>query len=520
MSAGTASMAAPAMKERADLSAWLAVAAGTLAAFMALLDTSIVNASLPVIQGEIGATTSEGTWLGTSYLVAEIVVMPLTVWFERLFGLRRVLMAGSIGFTIFSVVCGLSGNLTMMIIGRIGQGLAGGVMIPTGLTILAKRLPPSQQAIGMAIFAASALIGPISGPVLGGWITEQASWHYVFFINVPICAALVTLILAGLKPDAPERAHIGDADWLGVFGMMFALGGLTVLLEEGHRERWFESALILQLAAVSAFGFILVAIGQLTASTPVMKLALLRDRGLSAVLFLTMVIGIVLFSTMFTVPQFLAIVAGYNSLQAGTVMTVSGGFALCAAVLYPVFVRRIDVRIIVGFGFLVTGTASWLASGLTADSVGSHFVPSLILMGLGTTFSAIPLQQAALSTVVVDDTAQVTSMFNICRNIGGSIGLALLSSVLDQRIDFHHWRLHEGIPANDPEAAQRLAGTIGQGASVEDALRLFDAQVQQQAIVMSFGDIFVMLAMASFLAMPLILLLKPIDPARAGAMAH
>ncbi len=511
-------------RERADLSAWLAVSAGTLAAFMALLDTSIVNAALPVIQGEIGATPSEGTWVGTSFLVAEIVIMPLTAWFERLFGLRRVLLTGAVIFTIFSVVCGFAQDLTTMIVGRVGQGISGGVMIPTGMTILAKRLPKSQQSIGTAIFASAALLGPITGPILGGWITEMASWHYAFFINVPICAGLVVLILVAMPPEEMGKADFSDADWLGVFGIMIGLGAITVLLEEGHREQWFDSTFIWQLAVATLAGFILVAVGQKRAQTPVLKLSLLRETGYSAVLVMMIVTGIVLFATLFLVPQFLVAISGYNPLQAGFVLATAGFVSMLAALFYPALIARFHIRVLVAAAFCIAGTASYLSSLLTVDSVGSSFAIPLVLMGLGTTFSVIPLQQAALSAVSVEDSGEATSMFNIARNIGGSIGLAAIASLLDFRLEHHHWRIMETISANDPEAWRRLFElsqiTGGGPGSLEGAYRMLDGQVLQQAIVMSFGDLFFLLSIASFASLPLVFLLRPLDPERAQGMAH
>jgi len=181
-----AGQAAP--RERASLADWLAVLAGTIGSLMALMDVSIVNSSLPKIQGEIGATPSEATWVGTGYLVAEIIIIPLTAWLGRMVGMRRLLLGGAFIFTVFSVVCGFAGSLEMLVFGRIGQGLSGGVLIPTALTLVATRLPPHQQALGMAVTAMAALLGPVIGPLVGGWLTENFSWHYAFFINVPICA--------------------------------------------------------------------------------------------------------------------------------------------------------------------------------------------------------------------------------------------------------------------------------------------------------------------------------------------
>lgn len=522
---GAAAVPAPSEKpESADLAAWLAVVAGTLAAFMALLDVSIVNSALPVIQGEIGATRSEGTWVSTSYLVAEIVIMPLTAWFERLFGLRRVLLIGAAVFTVFSVVCGFATDLTTLIFGRVGQGLAGGTMIPTGMTIMAKRLPPHQQSVGVALFASAALLGPIIGPLAGGWITENYSWHYAFFINVPICAGLVLLILAGLRPEKGDKTQFANADWFGVVGMVIGLGATTILLEEGHREQWFESILIWQLAIAGIIGFALVAIGQMRSATPVLNLSLLRDRGLASVLFMTTIMGCAMFATIFTVPQFLAAIAGYNALQSGQVLLLMGLASAIGSVLYPAIIARVDVRIVVGCALLLTATASYLSSQVTAETVGDQFTVSLFLFGTGIVFTAIPLQQAAISAVRVEDSGEATSMYNVGRNLGGSIGLAAIASFMDRRLELHHWRLNELLGANDPTAHARLeemAAATGSGAEgLANAYRMLDAQIMREAMVMSFGDIFLILSIASLLAAPLVLLMRPIDPERAKGMTH
>ncbi len=514
-----------AARERADLAAWLACAAGTLGAFMALLDVSIVNASLPVIQGEIGATQSEGTWVGTSYLVAEIVVMPLTAWLERLLGLRRVLLIGATFFTIFSVICGFADDLTTMIAGRIGQGLAGGTLIPTGMTIMAKRLPPSQQSIGISIFAAAALLGPILGPLVGGWITESFGWNYIFLINVPICAGLLVLIMAGLPKEPGDLRELVNADGFGVAGMMLGLGSLTVMLEEGHREQWFESPLIWNLAIASVTGFVLVAIGQFRSPRPVIKLALLRDRALAAVLALMVVCGAILFCTLFVTPQFLVAVAGYNAAQAGQVVFLSGGFSMLAALCYPALIARFDIRIIVAASLFLTAAACVVSIDLTAESAGSSFYAGQILLGFGCALTAIPLQQAAISAVPVEEAGQATSLFNISRNLGASIGLAATASFFDQRTELHHWRLQESLSANDPALHQRLgelAGRFGGGSEgMDGAYRMLAATIQREALIMSFSDIFVVMAFFSVIILPLLLLLRPIDPERAQSVgAH
>ncbi|OYZ41346.1 MAG: K+/H+ antiporter subunit F [Novosphingobium sp. 16-62-11] len=260
---------------------------------MATLDISIVNASLPTIQGEIGASSSEGTWIATAYLVAEIIIIPLTGWLERVFGLRRFLMIATVLFTAFSVMCGLSTSLTMMILGRVGQGFTAGAMIPTALTIIATRLPPQQQPIGTALFGLTVIMGPVLGPLVGGWLTENFSWHYAFFVNVPISIILMVLLYVGLPKGKMQLGELVNADWLGVIGMVLGLGGITIVLEEGHREQWFESALIWQLSAVTLLGFIMIAVGQFYAKRPVIKLSLLRNRAFAAVFALAFVLNLI-----------------------------------------------------------------------------------------------------------------------------------------------------------------------------------------------------------------------------------
>lgn len=276
-------------------SPWLAVAAGTIGSLMATLDASIVNASLPTIQGEIGASESEGTWISTAYLVAEIVMIPLAGWFSNMIGLRRFLLICTIAFIGFSAMCGFSGSLVMLIIGRIGQGFTGGAMIPTALTIVATMLPPEKRAIGVALFAFTAVLGPVLGPIVGGYLTENISWHYSFFINLPIGIGLIGLLTFGLPSEEGKPGLLAEADWLGIFGLAIFLGGLTVVLEEGQRERWFESSLIIMLAGVSMVGFIAMITGQFVAAKPVIQLRIILQRAFGSVFLLSLLVGMALY---------------------------------------------------------------------------------------------------------------------------------------------------------------------------------------------------------------------------------
>ena len=508
--------------ERASLADWLAVVAGMIGSLMALVDVSIVNASLPVIQGEIGATPSEGTWVGTAYLIAEIVAIPLVAWFQRLMGMRRMLLVATTFFTFFSVVCGFAADLGTIIAGRVGQGFAGGILIPTSLTIVATRLPPSQQALGLAVAAMAALLGPIAGPLLGGWLTENFNWSLIFLINIPICALQVALILIAIPKSQGDLGELRNADWFGVAGMVIGLGAFTTLLEEGQSEHWFESRLIWQLAIASCIGFCLVAIGQLYSSRPVLKLALLRNRSLGSAIALMGVVGMLIYSTLFITPQFLAAIAGYNALQAGQVAFISGVVAIPTAFIYPLLIKRMDMRVIVAIAVLAASSAAFLASRLTLDSVGVDFLPSQILFGIGTTLSAIPLQQAVISAVSVKDAPEANGLISVSRNLGGSIGLAGIAGYREQRFEFHHWRLHEVLGANDFELQRTLAESasfFGGGVKgLDAAYRAMDAQVMVQALVMTFNDMFLTMSLIGLAVIPAVLLLRPFKTD--GARVH
>lgn len=505
---------APSRPGNADITAWLAVVAGAIGALMATLDISIVNSSLPTIQGEIGASSTEGTWIATSYLVAEIIIIPLTAWLERVFGLRRFLLVASVLFTAFSIVCGLSTNLTMMIIGRVGQGFTGGAMIPTGMTIIATRLPRHQQPLGTALFGSTLILGPVMGPLIGGWLTENLSWHYAFFVNVPICILLMVFLLVGLKHQPMKLEELVEADWLGIAGLALGLGGLTIVLEEGNREQWFESSLIWQLAIVTVIGFGLIAAGQLFARRPVVKLALLRNRAFAAVFVLGLLIGAVLYGTSYVIPQFLAAIAGYNALQAGFIVFLSGIPAAMMMPLFPLLVTRFDLRFMVTAGMLIMAMSCWFDTSLTAASDGSEFYVSQLLRGLGQALSMLFLNQAAIASVKPSEAGDAAGLFNAARNLGGSISLALLATLQETRLEFHRWTLHSALQSSDPAVQDWVNGqaaTLGGGPEgIAGAIRNIDLSITRDALVMAFTDDFVALMFCILAVVPLVLLLRPL----------
>ncbi len=505
-------------QQKADLTAWLAVGAGSLGALMATLDISIVNSSLPTIQGEIGASGTEGTWIATAYLVAEIIIIPLSAWLERVFGLRTFLLVATTIFTGFSIMCGLSNSLTMMIIGRVGQGFTGGALIPTAMTIIATRLPPSQQPIGTAMFGVTAILGPVLGPLIGGWLTENISWHYAFFLNVPVSALLITLLLIGLEHQEAHLEEFKNADWVGVAGMALGLGGLTVVLEEGQREQWFQSELIIQLTGVAILGFILIALGQMFAKKPVIRLSLLLDRQFGSVVVMAIVLGMVLYGTSFVIPQFLAAISDYDALQAGKVVLLAGIPSLILMPFTPLLMKYVDIRIAVGFGLAIMALSCFFDTDLTAESVGSSFTLGQLMRGVGQIFVMLFLNQAAIRSVTPENAGDAAGLFNAARNIGGSVGLALLATVQDQRSYFHARRLEESLQANAvgvQDYVQSLSQSLGSSAA---AIQSIGGTITREALVMTYNDMFWLLSVGIVVVSPLVLFLRPLPKGAPVAM--
>ncbi|MBU9126490.1 multidrug efflux MFS transporter [Burkholderia multivorans] len=507
---------APPHEGRASVTDWIAVAAGALGALMATLDISITNSALPQIQGEIGATGTEGTWISTGYLMSEIVMIPLAAWLTRVFGLRNFLLVNSALFIAFSMMCGWSHSLAMMVVGRIGQGFTGGALIPTAQTIIRTRLPLSQLPVGMTLFGLIVLLGPLFGPVLGGWLAENVSWSWCFFLNLPVCLLLMALLVFGLPSDRPQWSTFFNADWLGIAGLAIGLSSLTVVLEEGQRERWFESQMIVTLSYVSFAGMILIALSQRFAKRPIMRLSLMRNPRYASVIVIVSAVGAGLYGVSYLLPQFLAIVAGYNAEQAGSIMLLSGLPAFLVMPILPRLLGKVDFRVLVISGLLLFCLSCMLDIDLTAQSVGHDFVWSQLIRGVAQMLAMMPLNQASMAAVAREDSGDAAGLYNMARNLGGSIGLAIIGTVIDRRTTFHTAALRESITANASIGQERLsayaanwfAQTGDLAYSKMRALGQLAQQIQIQAVVMTYSETFYLLGLALLACVPLALLLK------------
>jgi MFS transporter, DHA2 family, multidrug resistance protein len=522
MAEAPSSAAAP--PERASLTDWIAVAAGALGALMATLDISITNSALPQIQGEIGATGTEGTWISTGYLMSEIVMIPLAAWLTRVFGLRNFLLVNSALFIAFSMMCGWSNTLAMMIAGRIGQGFTGGALIPTAQTIIRTRLPLSQLPVGMTMFGLIVLLGPLFGPVVGGWLAENISWSWCFFLNLPVCTALIVLLIFGLPSDRPNWRSFLHADWVGIAGLALGLSTLTVVLEEGQREQWFESHMIVDLSVLSLLGMILIAVSQMTARQPIVRLSLMRNPRYASVILIVSAVGAALYGVSYLLPQFLSIVAGYNAEQSGGIMLLSGLPAFLVMPILPRLLGRVDARIMVVTGLLLFFVSCEIDIHLTAQSVGHDFVWSQLIRGVAQMLAMMPLNQASMAAVAREDSGDAAGLYNMARNLGGSIGLAIIGTLIDRRNTYHIATVRESLSANslrgqdwiNSTAAGWFERTGDLAYAKMQALAQLASMIQQQAFVMTYSETFYLLGLAMLACIPLALLLRP--PPRGAAM--
>ncbi len=523
MSTGIA-LPAPA-EPRASLKDWLALVGGVLGAFTAILDIQITNSSLADIQGGIGASVDQGSWISTAYLMAEIIVIPLTGWLGSVFGLRRYLSVNTGLFIGFSLLCASSTSLGQLILFRAGQGFTGGVLIPTAITILRTRIPKAQQGIGITVFGLTATFAPAIGPTIGGWLTENLSWHYIFYLNLipgPIAAGLQ---LAALNKQPTRWAELGKGDWFGVAAMAVGLSSLTFVLEEGQRKEWFESEVITRFAVVAALGIVVFILRELTAARPFINLRVLANPTIGASTTLMVVLGAVSLGSTYVIPLYCAQIQHYSAQQIGWVVMWSGLPQLAIFPLMPVLMKRVDLRLLVAAGTLLFAASCFLNVNLTHD-VGMHelIVPQL-LRAAGQPLFSIPLSQLSTAGLPPRDTADASALSNMMRNLGGSVGIALLSTVISRREVMHFSVIAESMTANAGRTQERVAMLIAgmradPALARTQALATLAAQVRREATVIAYADAFWIVGVGLVLSLAAIVLLRKPGVRSAAAGAH
>jgi DHA2 family multidrug resistance protein len=513
---------------RPVINKWAIAAAVSLGALLEVVDTSIVNVALTDMQSSLGATLEQIGWVVSSYAVANVIILPLTAWLGDRFGKRRYFVFSLIAFTLSSILCGMATTLPMLIAARVLQGLGGGGLLAKAQSFLFETFPKEEQAMAQGFFGAIVIAGPTIGPTLGGWIVTNVSWRWIFFINIPVGIVAVIMCLTFLPKDEEGTRRPGGIDWLSIFLLVAGLGALQTVLEEGQSDDWFQSGFIRTFSVVAVVGIVTFIVRQLQAKNPVVDLRVLRHRSLWAGSILSIVVGMALYGALFAVPIFAESIMHLTSQQVGMLLLPG---ALVSAVTMPVAAKllgKYDARVLLVCGGLILAGAVLQLSHLSPQTGGSDFFWPLVVRAIGTVLMFLSLNMATLGPIPKKDVAAASGFFNLTRQLGGSIGVALLTTLLARRSSFHRSILVEKVGAIAPEVVARVQQLTGiftaQGFPLADAhtkaLAVLDGSVAVQASVLSFGDTFLATAILIVITLPLVLLLGKVNKGAKVEMGH
>ena len=525
-----------AANERTALSPWLIAVTVTLATFMELLDTAIANVSLPHIAGGLATSYDESTWVLTSYLVANAIVLPLSAWLSRVFGRKNYYMTCVALFTVSSLMCGLAPSLSVLIFFRVLQGIGGGGLAPVEQAILVDTFPPTKRAAAFALYSMAIVTAPAIGPPLGGWITDSFSWRWVFFINVPI--GIVSLLLTSrIVSDPPEFTRELEAarqagglkiDYVGILLIALGFACLEVVLDRGQREDWFESHFIVGFFVVAVVALIVAVVWELRHPDPVVEIALLKERNFAISNAFYFLFGFVLFGSTVLIPQMLQSLYGYTATDAGLVLGPGAMVIVVMAPLMVRLVRKIPVGWLIGFGFTVLACAMWYYSSFNLATDYGKEAWARALQGFGIAFLFVPTSQLAYSYLPKNKNNKASSLTNLFRNQGGSFGIAFVTTMIERRTQFHRSVLvaHAGSFGGAFRGA--LAGIAAhfmqQGYSAADAAVRATAQIngliQRQAAVLGFLDCFWLLGVIALAGPVLAVFVRRFNQGGGGGAAH
>ncbi len=499
---------------------WLIAATVISATFMEVLDTSVANVSLPHIAGNLSASVDESTWVLTSYLVSNAIVLPLTGWFSTLFGRKRFFLACVTIFTLSSLLCGMAPSLSALVFFRVIQGAGGGGMQPLSQAILVDSFPRSKQGMAMAIYGMGVVVAPTLGPTLGGWITDNYSWRWIFLLNVPV--GIISLVMISLLISDP--AHIIRRtfkqglriDFLGLGLLSVGLGFLQVVLDKGERDDWFGSTFITWASVVSVTSLVALVIRELTAKDPVVDLHLFRDRNFAISTFLMYTLGVVLYGTTLLLPIWLQTLMGYTAMRSGIVLLPGGLLLLAILPFVGALLDRFPPRWIVAVGLCVMATGLFQLSHLSLDASSRSPINDWIISRVGTAFLFVPINVMAFYFVPRGKMNNASGLINLARNVGASTGISFVTTMLDRRAQFHQNVLAENLQAGNPHyqaAMHRLMNVLTTRG--EDIVRaVFDAhalvyqELQRQAMMLSFVDNFRVMGTICLCVLPLLFVMR------------
>ncbi len=495
---------------------WLVAVAVMLATIVEVLDMTIANVALDHIRGSLSAGVDEAAWVLTSYIVGNAIVIPLTGWLGSVFGRKRFFIFSIVLFTASSLLCGSALNIQSLVLFRVIQGFGGGAMMPLSQAILMETFPPQEQGMAMAVWGVGMMLGPVLGPILGGWITDNYSWRWIFYINVPVGAIAVLLITLILVDPPYIKRAVKRIDWLGLSFLVLGMGSLQILLDKGEREDWFSSNLIVTLAILSAVGTVLFVLQELRTKEPVVDLRILKNRTFAVGTIFTTAIMFGLYGTFVLIPLYCQLVAGYTPLLAGQVLSFQSIGTFLSMMVAGRLFNRIDPRWLVSLGCLAAGFGSWDMTHFNPQVGFWEIAWAGFFRGAGSGFIFVPLTTLSLGAAPKEQMANASGLFNMVRTIGGSIGIALLVTFLSRGTQIHQNYLTAHIHPYNPEVWRRLAlagsgaipGLRGDGVHMESFLALIYGEVQRQALLMSFVDDFRLIAYIFFALVPVVFLMR------------
>ncbi|NOX20445.1 MAG: DHA2 family efflux MFS transporter permease subunit [Nitrospirae bacterium] len=477
-----------------------------------IIDTSVVNVSLDHIRGSMSAGIDEATWAITAYLVSNAIVIPITGWLSRLMGRKNLLITSITMFTVSSFLCGSAWSLRSLIFFRIIQGIGGGALQPLSQAILLEVFPPTQHGLAMAIFGVGIMFGPVVGPLLGGWITDNWSWRWIFYINVPIgiLSVLLTLLLI---EDPPYMKRIRQKiDFIGLSMLALGLGSLQFVLDKGQREDWFSSPVIVTFSIITVVALSFFVLWELFSERPIIDLKLFKDRTFTTGNILMFFAFFNLFGSIVLLPIFLQKMMGYTAWLAGVVLGPGGVATMLALPIAGALIHRTDPRRVLVFGILVSALSTYMMSHFNLQTDFWSFVWPRVVLGIGMGFLFIPLTTMTLSHIPKEKMTEATAMYNLLRNIGGSVGVAYVTTMLSRRAQFHQFRLVENLTPYDTNyfiAKGRIAEILSyKGIENIPPDALIYNELLRQSSLMAFTDAFYLLAVLMIMVLPMVLIMK------------
>jgi DHA2 family multidrug resistance protein len=494
---------------------YIIAATVTMAAMLELIDTSIVNVAIPHMMGNLGATLDEIAWVSTAYIIANVIIIPMSGWLSAYFGRKRYFTGSIALFTVASFFCGSAGSLLGLIFWRVIQGIGGGALLSTAQATLYESFPPEEAGTGMAIFGVGVMVGPTLGPTLGGWITDNYSWPWIFYINVPlgIIAAILTVTYVH---DAEHQERADKIDYLGIILLTLCVGSLQWMLERGERYDWWDSRFVTMLGVTALFSGIALIWHELTTDEPVINFRILKSRQLTAGVTFGLLLGFALYGSVFILPVFLQQLLQMTAWQTGKIILPG---AIASAVTMAVVGRnamRLDARYTVVVGAFLFFWSMLKMSHLTSASGQSELFWPLILRGVALGLIFVPLTNATMADLKVKDLAQGTGMFNLMRQLGGSLGIAVMATLLAHFMSVEKAMLTEHVGVSDPETLNRLSmltrGLISRGVNPmtaqQQALAILDRQITVQSSMLAFSKIYLYSGLVLVCALPLLLLFR------------